>query len=119
MKNVSTKKGQRRQGDIYFLPVRQCPVALIEPEPDGVPVNAKEKGDGVVAKGEATGHHHRLSSASKAALMVAAGLVYVRSMGDKSTVEHEEHGDVKLLDTDYRAIRQREYEPGGWRRVVD
>lgn len=111
------EKGQRRQGDIYFLPIEECPIALIKPEIGQIPDDCQEQNDGIIAHGEVTGHHHRISDTSKAALLVAAGVAYIQMMAVTKAV-HDEHGPIDIPQ-DYRCLRQGEYTPQGWRQVAD
>lgn len=96
----------KRQGDLLFVSVGE------------IPSDAKIQNDGVIAEGEITGHKHRISDGAKAALMIAAGVAYVKAMQETEVV-HEEHGTISLPVGDWEVIRQREYEPDGWRQVVD
>ena len=102
MKNVE----MARQGDLLFVRSR-------------IPEGATEIKDGVLARGEATGHTHRVRPGTAVAMMV--GLVaYVRALQDQEAyIDHEEHNTVILPTGDWIVRRQREYVPEGWRRVVD
>jgi len=95
-----------RQGDLLFIGVEDI---------DG---SAVVQDDGVIARGEVTGHMHRISDGTKAVLMVAAGLAYVRAMQDAEIV-HDEHDTIVLPPGEYKVVRQREYIPDGWRQVAD
>lgn len=94
-----------RQGDLLFVP-------------SAIPDDAQRVADGVIARGEASGHAHRLRAGRGRALMIAAGIAYVRARY-RAMVDHEEHGTVALPPGDYRVDRQREYRPDGWERVAD
>lgn len=95
-----------RQGDLLFVAT------------DEIPNDAKEQKDGVIARGETTGHMHRISDGARAALMMAAGMAYVRAMQEADIV-HDEHATITLPVGDYQVVRQREYTPDGWRQVAD
>jgi hypothetical protein len=101
------KMEKHRQGDLLFVKV------------DGIPAEAKAVSDGIIARGESTGHMHRLSQGSKAALMVAAGVQYIMAMQEEANIVHEEHGMVVLPMGNWQVKRQREYRPDGWVRVAD
>ena len=95
-----------RQGDLLFVP---C---------DSIPADAVADPSGVIARGEATGHAHRLQLAKGRLLLFAAGVAYIKAQY-KATVDHEEHGAVVLPPGNYQVKIQREYEPAGWRQVQD
>jgi hypothetical protein len=95
-----------RQGDLLFVPV------------DAVPVGAELVSDGVIARGEASGHAHRLQLGRGRALMLLAGVAFIRARY-RATIAHEEHGAITLPAGNYQVVRQREFEPAGWRQVQD
>jgi len=95
-----------RQGDLLFVP---C---------DSIPDGATPVPDGIIARGEASGHAHRLQAGRGRALMLLAGVAYIRALY-RATIAHEEHGPVVLPAGTYLVTRQREYEPAGWRQVAD
>lgn len=97
---------QIRQGDLLFLRI------------PSIPANATVVQDGVIAKGEASGHAHRLQAGSGRLLLMAMGLMYIRAKHE-AEITHEEHNTVTLPPGDWRVVRQSEYEPNGWRRVAD
>lgn len=74
--------------------------------------------DGIMARGEATGHTHRLRSGSDNAVKKAAGLLYLLAV-TKAFVDHEEHKTVELEPGTWKVQRQREYRPNGWQQVAD
>jgi len=102
------------QGDILF--VRR-----------GMP---SEKGeeimDGVIARGEITGHTHRLRPGQDAVLRAVAGLMYIEAMRE-AVVEHVlpdgrstgDHDSVSLPEGIWEVRRQREWTPEGYRQVAD
>jgi hypothetical protein len=47
-----------------------------------------------------------------------AGVAYIRARY-RAAVDHEEHATVMLPAGEYQVVRQREYEPAGWRQVAD
>lgn len=99
-----------RQGDIYFVLVDQ------ESRAEGVPVKS-----GVIAKGETTGHSHRLSPSSMsqgAVLSVIAGDMFLQAP-QGATIVHDEHGPISLPVGRYAVIHQQEYDGLAWRRVID
>jgi hypothetical protein len=105
-------EGQRRQGDILFER-DDLPWQKRSPE------DAEIQEDGVVARGEVTGHMHRISDAKRAVLMVSAAMVYIKSMSDDADVIHDEHNPIILPIGNWNIVRQQQYTPKGWVRVVD
>jgi hypothetical protein len=96
-----------RQGDLLFVP---C---------ETIPESSDEIKDGIIARGEVTGHTHRLRTPGvQASLMVAAGLAYVRAMME-TPIDHEEHATVMLPPGNWKVVRQVEYTPEGLRQVAD
>lgn len=96
---------QVRQGDLLIVKV------------DGLPGDCVKKHHRILAEGEATGHMHELDSGE---LYEKNGTLYFRVPEDqKTTLKHQEHGPITFEPGVYKVIRQREYEPRGWRRVAD
>jgi len=89
-----------RQGDLLFVPANKFPE------------NTTRVETGIIAEGEATGHHHRLAvleDAELAALWDGSKMVKVGPSG--VTVVHEEHGTVTLApNTTYAVHQAREYD---------
>lgn len=108
------------QGDVLFRRVAQLPTAGL------TDITPNAKGSIVVAHSE-TGHHHSIDDVS--------GMRFFRVDGDPLTcylaVEgltpavvthhrpHDTHAPVSLTPGVWQVKRQREYVPGGWRRVED
>jgi len=87
-----------RQGDVSILAI------------EGMPKRAKHvKGEPVLARGEVTGHAHRMIE-GKVRLYQLAGLLYLRVLSETARLYHEEHGDVNLPRGDYQIRQQREYD---------
>ena len=85
----------------------------------GIPKDAKRLPHCILAKGELTGHAHRVEGGRDAVLYEAADERYLEVTADTATVAHEEHGPVTLQRGTYRVWIQREYSPEEIRRVVD
>ena len=96
-----------RQGDVLLVPVAEMP--------EGRPVEA-DGGRLVLARGEATGHHHSVAVEDGELFDTAEG-VYLRIM-TTTPLEHQEHGSITLDPGVYRVLRQREYAPGAIDRMV-
>ena len=103
-----------RQGDVLAIPVTTIPVTA-------TPV-AAENGRLIVARGEATGHHHSFPWHQGAVLFrddgTGGGGMYV-AVTETIVLEHQEHAALTLAPGKYRLTRQRTYEAGMARRVED
>ena len=95
----------KRQGDLLIVKV------------NSIPDDAVRQKSRILAEGEATGHMHELE---KGEVYEKEGILYFRvSDGDVSTLNHPEHKAIEFEPGEYKVIRQREYEPRGWRYVRD
>ncbi len=96
-----------RQGDVLLVPVADMPRGrTIEPE----------GGRLVLARGEATGHHHSVA-VEDGELVDAAEGIFLRIMAP-TPLEHQEHAALTLQPGVYRVHCQREYSPGAIDRMV-
>lgn len=104
-----------RQGDILFVQERgyerenivQC--EQVE----------RENGRIIVALGEATGHHHAISTPD-VAMHTVQGMRWIVTGDEEALITHEEHAPVKLdTNTVWRVIQQVEYTPRGLQQVLD
>jgi len=87
-----------RQGDVSILVL------------DKLPKRAKQvKGEPILARGEVTGHTHRMVE-GKVRLYQMAGLLYLRVLTETAKLYHEEHQEIVLPQGDYQVNRQREYD---------
>ena len=101
-----------RQGDIYFV--------RLDEEIDSA--NATPVKNGIIAKGETTGHAHRVSPSSMAqgALLSLVGRsMFLRSPEAGATIVHDEHGPLELPAGSYAVVPQREFDGLRWRQVLD
>jgi len=72
-----------------------------------------------LAEGEVTGHAHRMSGGVCTLYGESDDQPKYLLVEEESTLTHEEHGE-HVVDTGwYDVIKQREYEPNGWRNVAD
>lgn len=95
----------KRQGDLLIVNVQN------------IPEKAVKKVNRILAEGEATGHMHELDSGE---VYESNGTLYFRvSENSETTLNHPEHGAMHFGPGTYKVIRQREYEPAGWRTVTD
>ena len=96
-----------RQGDLLFVPAAELP----EEEKHPLIAERKPKPDGVIAKGEATGHHHRIAVLADAEVFETWNGTYVRVGPNGVSIQHEEHKPVTLEpNTIYRVHRAREHD---------
>ena len=96
-----------RQGDVLVVPAEE------------VPVDARKADDCVVARGEVTGHAHRIASGAEQ-FVTPDGRQFVRVLAPFVDLVHEDHGALRLPGPGvYRIVHQREYVPGSIRRVRD
>ncbi len=71
-----------------------------------------------LAKGEVTGHRHRISN-GEAELLERDGVLYLRVLSPTAILTHEEHAQVNIPQGNWEIRIQREYDPNGWRDVAD
>ncbi|MGH7487877.1 MAG: hypothetical protein ACREMY_20095 [bacterium] len=102
---------QYRQGDVFLVRMETLKLQRATPV-------ARDAGRIILARGEATGHAHAISSAEAELLELENGERYLRADAACELV-HEEHGAITLEPGLYRVIRQREYGPGMGRYVQD
>jgi hypothetical protein len=101
-----------RQGDIYFVKLD----GEINSE------NATPVRNGIIAKGETTGHAHHVSPSSMAqgALLSLIGRsMFLRSPEAGATIVHDEHGPIELPVGSYAVVLQQEFDGLRWRQVLD
>ena len=85
-----------RQGDVLLVEV------------DAPPNGLKEK-DNVLARGEATGHSHRIEGAK---VYVTEDGMQVVQVERAARLVHEEHGEMVIPQGTYEVVLQEEYLPG-------
>ena len=104
-----------RQGDIYFVKVGE----------DADTAESKPVKNGIIAKGETTGHAHRVapSSLTAGALLFVAGRtgreMFLRSPQAGTKIVHDEHHAIDLPKGLYAVVHQQEFDGLRWRRVYD
>ncbi len=92
------------QGDVLLVSVEKIPAGL------------KHEEDGVVARGEATGHAHRLVGDATLLRDPVSRALYIEAHG--GTLVHEEHAPHRL-EGRFRVVIQREYDGQYSRQVAD
>jgi hypothetical protein len=96
-----------RHGDVFL---QKC---------EGLPTDARRLPHLILAKGELTGHAHRVLERDAASVWQTDDELYLDVTGDQATVSHEEHAPIQLNRGTYRVWIQREYTPEEIRRVID
>ncbi len=84
----------KRQGDILVIKIDKLPKGL------------KKVLDGVLVRGEVTGHSHKLVDGG--VFKDKNGLLYL-VVAKKALLKHEEHKSISLGKGLYKVLRQREY----------
>ena len=98
-----------RQGDVAFFPV------ACKPSLDMAP-----RSDGVIARGEKTGHTHRIGCLEDAELYdVGSGMMLSVTAEGGVSIVHEEHKKLPLPNGDYAVKIQRAYTPEEILKVID
>jgi hypothetical protein len=106
-RSTSSKLPMYRHGDVMIAQISELPTDL------------KERGGTILARGEITGHSHRIQEHGVTKLWERGEDMFLEVLADSVTVVHEEHRPIPLLKGFYRVWMQREYHPDAIRRVVD
>ena len=112
MENMNSDRSFWRQGDIYFVKLDR-PADLTE---------ASSVKNGVIARGEETGHAHRVSNASLVAgalLCLLREAMFLRTPEEGAVIVHEEHGPITLPQGVYAVQHQQEFDGLAFRQVWD
>lgn len=99
-----------RQGDVI--------IRALDAKPEG---EAKLLLHLTLAKGEATGHRHRITRGVAELYLLAVGIMYLKVLSKFATLYHEEHEEIELPKGDYEVLIEREYDwvEGLEKKVVD
>ena len=105
------KNTVHRHGDVMLYQVKTLPDGCVE---------QGQATEIVLARGETTGHSHRLLTEERPALTFLApdGSVYLQ-IGEPATLTHEQHGTQTVEPGIYLLPNQVEYSPAAVRRVMD
>lgn len=87
-----------RQGDVSIIAATQLPKGA-----------SRVKGEPILARGELTGHAHRIVQ-GQVQLYQLGVMLYLRVLSEVAKLYHEEHEDVVLPKGDYEVRRQREFD---------
>lgn len=99
-----------QQGDVLFKPVAN------------LPEGCRVRPDGILARGEVTGHAHRLADATGGLLYEAPdGTLYLDAGAGGATITHEEHRPVHRPPgvDQIDIVREYDYDREEARRVAD
>ena len=88
-----------RQGDVILEVVGTQKIA-----------DASEKPDLILARGETTGHAHRITEGQARLYAFATGVVILKVLSEYARLYHEEHEDIILPMGDYQIRQQREWD---------
>ena len=95
----------KRQGDILIIRI------------NSMPQDAIKQANRILAEGEATGHMHELDQGE---VYEKNGTLYFKVEENSEIIlKHPEHKPVTFETGVYKVVRQREYEPQGWKYVAD
>jgi hypothetical protein len=104
-----------RQGDVSIMVTNRVPKQA-----------RRVRGEPILARGEVTGHAHRIIEGQVKLYQLATGILYLRVLSEFAKLYHEEHEDIVLPKGNYEVRRQREWEwnksgrnQGGLRYVTD
>ncbi len=97
--STSTPTGVIRQGDVLIIPLKKLSIK------DSVKLPNL-----TLAKGEVTGHSHRISE-GKAELYERNGTLFLRILSPTAKLQHDEHHSLNILKGDWMVRIQREYRP--------
>ena len=86
---------------------------------DSIPQEAIRRPAAVLARGEATGHSHRIEDPKSAEVFDHEGIGYLRVTAAQARLVHQEHHPIVLPKGIFRFWMQREYSPKEIRRIVD
>ena len=109
-----------RQGDVLVRPIAGRTAV-----PVGAAPVAPERGRVVLARGEATGHHHSFARSNRVALFRddgggSGGRLLLEVTGDApAMLEHQEHAALPVAPGLHEVVRQRTYAGGVVQRVAD
>lgn len=107
-----------RQGDVLLMRVSKAACAKYK-----TAVARERDGALVLQHGEVTGHRHRFVEGPDLVCAlrsdVASDPMVLRVLGDAVDLIHEEHATITIPRGDYAVVIQEEFEPEGWRQVID
>src|SRR5258707_12393495 len=84
-----------------------------------IPADARQRRDVTLARGEVTGHSHRVEAPDTADLWQIDGQLVLRVVADSARIVHDEHKAITLPRGVYQGWMQRENVPPPTRPVPD
>ncbi len=96
-----------RHGDILLTPV------------DSIPDDVILRDNLIIARGELTGHAHRITTSDRAELFDHGTEMFLQISGGPASLVHEEHATITLQPGAYRIWRQREYNPRSYAEFIE
>lgn len=96
-----------RHGDVIIARVKSIPPAAIR------------RPTALLARGEATGHSHRIEDPKTVEVFDHDGVGYLRVTSEETRLVHDEHLPIVLPRGIFRFWMQREYTPKEIRRIID
>jgi hypothetical protein len=84
-----------------------------------IPSEAIRRPAAILARGEATGHSHRIEDPRSVEIFDHEGMGYLRVTAAQAKLVHDEHHPITLPRGIFRFWMQREYTPKEIRRIVD
>lgn len=98
-----------RQGDLLIVPCELPKTGATEPTQD--------MKDGILERGETSGHAHKLRDIMSASLRRFAGVpdLYIDVAVGGGQIVHDEHAPIDLPPGGYKVVRQREFDPAAER----
>jgi hypothetical protein len=96
-----------RHGDVMIASIKK------------LPSGCERKPHVILARGEVTGHSHRIEPNSSAVLFESGNETFLQVTESGANVIHEEHKPIELPPGLYRVWRQREYSPREIRVIRD
>ncbi len=106
-------KTMLRQGDVLIVPVNAVPA--------GLSVVEAEAGRLILARGEATGHHHSIALNPRICMFrddASGGRLYIKADAPVA-LDHQEHTALQIAPGAYEVRIQRTVQTGVARRVAD
>lgn len=84
-----------------------------------LPRGASPRAGAILARGELTGHSHRIEQPNSVQLWNSGSDLFLEVKAPSATLVHEEHKPMELPQGLYRVWKQREYTPDAYRDVED
>ncbi len=83
-----------------------------------VPPDVQKRAGATLARGEVTGHSHRIQQQDAVQLWIRGNELFLE-VKQAATLVHEEHRAIELPSGIYRVWKQREYRPDAYVEVED